>query len=147
MLVDMNTTSLVPKRNFITSDAMGKIYIEHNGKDFIVIDANKLKSTVLKINLSKELRGISTEGLQKALSVGYLAISKVGDDYAVRFNARIAGGGFILAGLASAVGYIGGGLMKVAGEVTGNVALTALGQSTLEATPVVANSLLQVPGL
>jgi hypothetical protein len=98
---------------------------------------------VSNINLSKELRGISSEELKKALDVGYLAVSKVGEEYAIRFNVRLAGGGFGLGALVYGVTTVVGGAMFGLGVITlplGGVGagLMAGGTAVVGAAPWVA---------
>ena len=93
------------------------------------------------MNLSKELRGISLEELEKALSVGYLAVTKIGEEHAVRFNARLAGGGPILGFLAGAgTAVVGAALMGI-GIVTTPIGIgapiAAAGAVILAHAPVV----------
>lgn len=80
-----------------TAAAMGNISLEHEGKEFFIVDGNQLKTPISPINLSTELRGISTDELRKALDVGDLTLRKIGDEYALRFNVRMKGGGLGLA--------------------------------------------------
>ncbi len=123
MTMQIHTEAFVPESHFIASGAAGKISLGHNGRDFFVIDSKNLKSEVSRMNLSKELRGISLEELEKALSVGYLAVTKIGEEHAVRFNARLAGGGPFLGFLAGAGTAIAGATLIGIGIVTTPVGL------------------------
>ncbi len=139
MSVQMNT---VPATHVVSLGVGGQISLEHNGRDFFVVDSNHLKSSVSRFNLSKELRGISSDELQKALSVGYLAVSKAGEEYVVRFNARMAGGGPFLAAIAYVGSTVAGGALVVVGMATAPIGvggpLMAAGATLIGAAPVIA---------
>lgn len=139
MSVQLNT---VPATHFIASDAVGEIGLQHDGREFFVVDSKNLKSTVSTIYLSKELRGISSGELQKALSVGYLAVSKAGVEYAIRFNARMAGGGPFLAAFAYVGSTVGGGALVLVGMATTpfgiGAPMIAAGTTLIAAAPYIA---------
>lgn len=101
-----------------TAEAFGNISLEHENKGFFVVDSNQLKTPISPINLSKELRGISTDELRKALDVGYLSLRKIGDEYALRFNVRMKGGG------------LGFAIFTYVATTGAGVALTLIGAAT-----------------
>ncbi len=143
MSCHLKTVATVPSTHLFVSQSAEQISVQHNGREFFIVDSNNIKASVSNINLSKELRGISSEELKKALDVGYLAVSKVGEEYAIRFNVRLAGGGFGLGALVYGVTTVVGGAMFGLGVITlplGGVGagLMAGGTAVVGAAPWVA---------
>lgn len=125
----------IPSTHFITSTGVEEIDLRYDGRDFFIVERNQLQSAVSNLNLSPELRGISAEELTKALSVGYLAVRKAGEEYAIRFNARLLGGGLFTAGLLA----VGGTVLVAVGTATApsgvGVVISAFGVVMINAAP------------
>ena len=135
----MSCVATISDSNVFAPSCLGKLTVTYDGHDFSVTSSKGLKS-LQRADLSKDLRGISTETLQKMMEVGYLSITKTGEDYAMNFKGRLLGGGLL-----GAIGvYVGttvaGGAMIVAGTLltpVGGVGLTliAAGTTTIAAAP------------
>lgn len=67
--------------------------VGHVGRVFFATDSTGRRSWIRPENLSPELRGMDAEGLAKCLNVGRLTLSQSGDAFALRWDARICGGG------------------------------------------------------
>jgi hypothetical protein len=138
----------VPNRSVFAQQSLGKVEVEYDGHDYYIIHSNRLKTRVLGIDVSNELQGIPIEKLQKILNFGQLAISKIGEDYAIRFQGRLAGGGPFGAMIAYVATNVAGGAMILAGMVTapiGGAALVAAGAATVTAAPAVLAITLATP--
>src|SRR3954469_14822141 len=86
------TNVVIPRNNLFCPNRFGPTEICYDGESFIILqDGNQ--STVQQWDLSKELRGISTEKLTKCLECSYLALGKIGDDFTLNLNVRGLGGG------------------------------------------------------
>lgn len=129
----------VPKSNLFVPHELGKLNVMYNGHEFAVIDEQKSRFPIQTGDLSKDLQGISSEHLQKAFRIGFLTVRKIGEDYAIRFNGRIAGGGPILAGLTLISIHVTGVALCLTG--VGVVAGAAL----IAAAPVVAGAAVFTP--
>jgi hypothetical protein len=146
-----DTVTAVSSKNLFVPEALGKLSVQYNGREFSIVNSKNIKSSVARMNLSKELRGISSENLEKILSAGYLAISKIGeDDYSIQFKGRILGGGPFLALVTYVGANIAGGAMIVAGIATAplggvGVALIAAGTATVTAAPYTLIATLPAP--
>lgn len=70
--------------NLFVPNKLGELNVTYNGRDFSVIDSKGLHSEVKRADLSKDLRGVTSDCLQKMLEVGYLSINTVGEDYTLQ---------------------------------------------------------------
>ncbi len=148
MSVHLNCETAIPATNLFVPNELGQLSVIHNGREFFVVDSEKVRSEVSPVNLSKELRGISAESLKKVLAFGYLKVSKIGEDYAVRFNERLPGGGPFGAFLTYVGMNVVGGAMVVVGTLTapvGGAVIVAAGVATVTAAPVVAGVMVATP--
>jgi len=81
----------IPQENLFLPSAVGKVSISYYNNEFYVTKNNHMVQ-VQRHDLSKELRGISEEGLKGFLSSGYLAVKKMDDDYGIDAKFRLRGG-------------------------------------------------------
>lgn len=126
----------IPAKNLFVPGELGNVHVKYKDHDFFVIDEKNHEFAVERGDLSKELRGISQEQLSKCLRVDCLALSKIGEDYSIRLQHSLKGGGW-LSGFfgktatytASYVGMAMGGVTAtlMVGPVVGVGASVALG--------------------
>lgn len=143
MSVHSNTITTVPHTSLFVPHALGRLSVDYDGCNFVVVNSAHLRSFVSEEDLSKELRGISIDTLKKVLDVGYLSVRKTGENYALQLNGRLRGGGPI----AGAIGYwvtktvcYGTALGALGGAVaaTGGGALGIIGSAVVGAAETTA---------
>ncbi len=83
--------------NLFVPHSLGKVSVSYEDSNFFVTNEKGVCKKVERAFVSKELRGLSGETLEKRLEVAYLALNKVGESYGVTLNYRLLGGGPILA--------------------------------------------------
>jgi hypothetical protein len=149
---------IIPDESLFVPSRLGKLIITHDDQKFSVIDSKGLKSDIQRADLDKDLRDVSSETLKKMTDVGYLSINERGTDYALKYNVRGLGGGFITANIA----YVGtvtvGEIIHVTGCVVETVLkpiggvfssvgneLKKVGTATVQAAPIVYDKLLSLP--
>ena len=114
---------------------LGKLGVMYKGREFFVIDSHGAEHPIARGDLCKELRGISPEHLEKMLVVGYISVRKIGEDYGLRFDGRLRGGGPILAGLIYVgMNVVGGALIVTGVGTAAGVAMVTAAPYTLIAT-------------
>jgi len=126
----------IPTNNLFIPGELGNIHVKYKDHDFFVIDEKNHEFAVERGDLSKELRGISQEHLNKYLASAYLALKKSGEDYSIRLQHSLKGGGWFSGFLGKTatytVSYVGmamGGVTAtlMVGPVVGVGASVALG--------------------
>ncbi|NGX37477.1 MAG: hypothetical protein K1000chlam2_00633 [Chlamydiae bacterium] len=90
----------IPETNLFIPNQLNNVEVKYKDHDFFVIHQGKSQK-VENYQLSKELRGITLEQLEKCLDVAYLSLSKIGKDYAIECKLRMKGGGPLF----GAIGY------------------------------------------
>lgn len=139
----------IPADKIHIPEELGELRVKYKGREFFVKPQNGVKTCVARADLSRELRGIPSETLHKMLEVGYLTVNKIGEDYAIRFHGRIAGGGLGFAIATYVSTTLVGGAMVVAGAVTAplgvGVGLAAAGATVIAAAPYTFMATLPAP--
>ena len=69
--------------NLFIPNRLGNLDVSYEKGNFFIKTQTGKYFQVESINLSKELRGISQENLQKCLDVAYLALNQGGDSYSI----------------------------------------------------------------
>lgn len=131
----MSTTASitsVPSHALFVPSSLGELHVKYNGHDFFVIDTKANSRQLQRCDLSEELRGISSEQLNKYLGVAYLSLNQAGETYTLRLNGRLRGGGLIGTLVMGALSYLGGPAVAV-GAAVGVTAGVALGNATAPA--------------
>ncbi len=93
-------TKISAKDVFIPNE-LGNLSVVFNGREFSIIDERNESCAVERFNLSKELRDITNDQLQRCLGAAYLTLNKFGDEYSLKLNGRLPGGGPLL----GSIGY------------------------------------------
>jgi len=107
----------INSENLFAPSHFGLLGISFDNGNFSVIESNNKSFRVQKADLSKDLQELSSDQLQKLLTVGTLFVSKAGEDYKLRFHNKALGGGPLLAltvgltmkGIGTAMLFVPGG--------------------------------------
>lgn len=142
----------ISQNNLVTPNRMGQLSVSYENQDFYIKEEGSLNGRkVQRADVAAELRGVPENALKKMLNHGYLTVNPVGPDYAIRFSARVNGGGFFGAMAAYVATNIVGGAMVLGGTLlavpTGgaSLALVATGASVIAAAPTVLIVALPLP--
>ncbi|OJV47124.1 MAG: hypothetical protein BGO28_01620 [Alphaproteobacteria bacterium 43-37] len=92
-IVDVYSPLMYDPLNVYVPQTIGAVNVHHNGREFYVVDAKGVQSSIKTIDLSQELRGASSEILQKLQNIGYLSLRQIGSEYGLNFDLRLRGGG------------------------------------------------------
>jgi hypothetical protein len=106
------------------------------GNFFVTASGRKVE--VQRADLCQELRGISTEKLQKLTELGYLTIQGSKDSYSIRYHQRAPAGG---PWVALATGLI----VKGAGVALCFTPAAGVGAALIAAAPAAAAAVLVLP--
>jgi len=136
----------LPTNTYYPLFGLRDIQVEHNGREFCIITTEGLECEVPRSNLSHELRGISTETLQKMLKVGYLTINKAGDNFTIQYKGRLLGGGPVTGVVVFLAGTSLGWIAIIGGSMTANPALIAAGVAIKTAAPIAGAAATGIPG-
>lgn len=143
----------ISESSLFVPQTLGSLRVTHDGHEFSVIHMDGSQCTIQRAYLSKELRGISSETVQKMADVGYFSLSRDESDYGLRFDGRLRGGGPLGAVGTFFVTWGAGAVMCAAGSVmvaTGvgapaGVALVAAGASTMGVAAPLAAAAVVTP--
>lgn len=121
----------IPQKNIITSDALRQCSVGYKDECFFLQFPSGKKKYVQQYNLSGGLETFpSREALEKALKVGKIYLTTVGEDYKLRLSISGKGGGPVSGAIAywttktvfySGISYVVGSTGNIAGAVAGSV--------------------------
>lgn len=123
----------ISQQSVFVSHRLGNIAVYHDNNGFSVKNSSE-SYPVQRCFMDKELRGITKNRLKKVLvSGGYLTINKMNDsnEYSVRLNIRVKGGGVVEA----SVGFMTG---KFAAHLAAQGLITAVTAGVAVVCPIAA---------
>lgn len=132
-------------KNVFVPKSLGQLDLRFDGNNFSVIESGGRKIEVQKAFVGKELRGITSEQLNRICEVGYLSLKKLTDlqsekyEYGVEFSPRLPGGGPFLGALTQ-VALTGVGAALVLFPPT-----AAVGVAVIATAPAVAVAVTFTP--
>lgn len=96
----------IEKQSLFIPARLGDISVTHDQDSFHVTHDGQT-ATVKSWQMDKELRGVTQDKLAKLLAAGaYLQVNQSGNnDYTLKLQQRLAGGGIIGAGIGAKLGY------------------------------------------
>ncbi len=107
----------ISREHVFIPQQLGNLGLSYNGKNFLVTEENGNRREVQRAFISKELRGLSSEQVNRIGGVGYLSLKTLKEvqsgqkDYSIEFNPRIQGGGPILGFITAATMITAGAIM------------------------------------